>query len=362
MDRPVFKPIQVGGDGKVDRIQVAIAKALGEVVDNVEEVRSPGVAKIAGDLVVTDERIVDYRGRGGNTIRLPEPDAGGTGVGRAVVVLNNGAGAITLSAGARLINGAKTMAVLAGVAVLAQSNGDKLWSAVGSAGLAGHVIQQATTPFTQRPALNFTGAAVVTDNAVNGSTDVQIPSSVPVTQPWFSIVDQAAAANAYEPNYILTGGGIFTQAIKFSSSQDIVCSGVRFFWKLASGSVNIRCKVWRIQRAGGANTGVVIASGTTSVSSTGIHSVSFTPITLAKYVTYIVSTYETASGTVTYIDTTGGTGLMGNVPIIGMIAMGPYTYAHTFARFKNADDTGFPDQTGGGNNPVEPIFASTVIS
>lgn len=305
--RTPFTP-QSLGDPRLDSLQEAIAAKLLELDDAVAALASPLVLPTARDAQVTDQVLVDYRGPGGHTIRLPRAEAAGKGRASFVHVLNSGLGPVGVAAvGKDTVNGAKAITLDVGSAFLGMSNGESAWSSVRT--------QVAPT----------------------------------VDQAWYSVVDNAAFFGASGSR---NTAGNFTVGHKFTSTRDLVCTGARFWWK-ANGSTTytVRVSIF-IDQAGPATVTKDI-----SVQASGIYTVKFdTPQTLLAYRGQYCTMWETSGTRYTSVDINGTTGPQGFFPIIGMVPIGPFTIGRTFCRYEPGN--GIPTNTSTSELfPVEPIFA-----
>jgi hypothetical protein len=253
MDRPVFTPIQIGGDGKLDRVQQALADAFAELESRVERMRAPGVALATVDFKVGDlDQVVDYQGLGGHTVFLPPIGSRGVRKSRSVVVMNNGAGPIVLRArdqsslvAAGVVAGALTLP--AGQAALASDNGADVWM----------VLQ--------------TG---------------QVLATVTLKPYWFSPVDSAKLIGATNSVNNLTVGPLVRP------TKAMTCRGVRFYWQVAATSPARTLKVSLWDQI----TGTRMTSATIAVNASGEYSATFSAAqSLVAYRTYLATVWDSGA-------------------------------------------------------------------
>jgi hypothetical protein len=305
--RPVYEPIQLN-DVKLDRLQANLASYLAQLDAQVAAVVSPAVLATARDAQVTTQVLVDYRGPGGHTVKLPLVATLGNGRAAFVHVLNNGNGPITvLAIGKDTIAGAKSLALPEDSALLAMGNGEQSW-----------------LPLSTAPS----GATVLlTSNA------------------WWSIVDSAAQ------NGTRIVAGNQTSGQRFLPSRPLVVTAVRFYWHTAGSAKTIRCKIYV------GNTALAAASVDVAVNASGIYVGTFaTPLTLTPYVPVQATIWETTGSFYTDCGVFVPPGFGNEVK--GFISTGPYLYTTFFTKFVTGDAS--PNNNAANEvYPVEPIFATT---
>ncbi len=288
-----------------------MARAFAELERRIEDVRSPRTLVTTTDAVLTDQRLVDYRGPGGHRIQLPPADVAGVGHGAVVYVFNNGAGAITLVG-----SGRDTVAHLTSVPVAA---GDAITVAA-----AGFGAWYSTTPaFPASPGQIFSPL-------------------------WFSPVESALIIGGTSASSTDTVG----PAIR--TTKDMTCRGIRF----GGDSRTVKVTLW--QRNGGTR----LETGHITVSTTGVYSFVFgTPRTVVAYTTYIATLWdETTPGTKKFTHTTtqevsSGNGgfIQGNESDNSGSLIGPYVM-HVSNCFSNGAGDAVPASTAGGRFPTELIL------
>jgi len=172
-------------------------------------------------------------------------------------------------------------------------------------------------------------------------------NTLPVAQTWYSPVDEAAYFFSLDAANVIAAAGNFTVGDKFESTRQLVCTGVRFFWKSVGSAKVVKCRLY--------GSGVSAANVDVNVNASGVYTGTFAaPVTLAAYKDYAATVYET-TGTNFPRVLADGTGPAGAVPIIGMIPTGPFTIARSFQR-NGAGDTVPINTSATSFYPVEPIF------
>jgi hypothetical protein len=277
-----YSPQQTGNT-LVDRNLDAVAAAMADLESRVAGLVSPLVLLTARDAQVTDQILVDYQGAGGHTIRLPFAASAGKGRGAFVHVLNNGKGPITIAAvGTDTVNGANTIELATASAFLGMGNGDKAWS----------------------------------------SLSTQAPAEPAVEPTYFSAVDYVALFGAGNGVGAQVGTGDFSVGDKFTTTRNLSCTGVRFYWKQVSGgdSRTVRGTIWAASTP--------VATKDIVVSTTGIYTATFdTPLVVNQYEAHATTVWDTTSGgsnkRYTYVNSTGS-GPFAQLAIIDFYQGGPF--------------------------------------
>jgi hypothetical protein len=318
--RPIFEPILVGGDGKVDRNLAALVKALSELDERLDLVAAPLVSVATGKVVMGGGLafILDYRGNGVDPLILPAADVNGVGKSRTVYIVNNATAAVrvmTVGQDKFVDTGLGVLSIAAGGCVTLQSDGRSRWK-------------------------NMTPTPPASPGAIFSAY-------------WFSCVTSALKIGATNAATTDTVG----PAVR--TTKDMVCRGIKFYWKETSpgDSRTMKCTLW--QRSGALR----LETGHIVVSTTGVYTFTFpAPRTVAAYTTYIGTLWDESATNKRFTHTTNEEINSGNG---GFIAgersdnagslIGPYIM-HVSSCFSAGAGDAVPTSTANGRFPIELIL------
>lgn len=155
-----------------DRVQSIISGAISEIRAELFKAREPAVTVITGDHTVTDEDMIEFTGETA-TLKLPPANRISGRRGRALWIVNNGTGTLTIVPnGSDTVSGTTSVALPTLASAVYWPNGATKWRSVGGAFKATSLILSSILDVTGSVTLR--GLSTYPGATTGSSTTVQL--------------------------------------------------------------------------------------------------------------------------------------------------------------------------------------------